>query len=482
MIPPIAADWSNIQERFNDDFNTYTYEELGAQPMVTRCTQLRGCDVTTVGNGICNMECMFAQCKWDGGDCGGAPGPQALAFRDPSLRAECTLSPSDINGVPYQSEMNLWEECNGVGNCTVVAPGLGYCSCDNCQLKPGVNVTEPGPKCINCLPQPKCQAGTCSFQARQFVGLQSRLQTWNGQMYDGTSVFDADRMSGVRHLTPAAQFDVGAMAGTIVPLLQSSCAGELGVTLGNAYLQGGIHAPYLQDMVTFLADWNRNMQACRIRSVDPANAAFNERQLDFRFHPHHAAFWLYQYTWFKYPTLADAPDLGSSLRSQRGAQAQFVHHFRATRTRLPLAASQFGSYLMSDMLNTSWGQREPSPTPSASPTSLAGSKWAQSFRMFPPDDSSGGTCSLDIATSATFADGEPDTAPRITRILTARYTLACPLRSHAASVRLPLDAGGHAFCPHSLAAHRLQDAWRGGDGSVLRRRHRRTPAIHPRPS
>jgi hypothetical protein len=207
--------------------------------------------------------------------------------------------------VPYQSEMNLWEECNGLGNCTVFDATTAQCSCDGCLLKPGVNVTDPGPKCINCLPRPTCQAGQCSFKARQFVGFQGRLETWGGLMYDSTSVFDADRMSGQRFFTPATSFDVGNIGSTMLPLLQISCAGELAVTLANSMLSGGVHAPFLQDMVAFLASWNRALQTCRLKGVNPVASPLTATQLDMRFHPHHMAFWLYQYTAFGAATLND---------------------------------------------------------------------------------------------------------------------------------------------------------------------------------
>jgi len=187
--------------------------------------------------------------------------------------------------VPYQSEMNLWEECNGLGNCTVFDATTAVCSCEGCLLKPGVNVTDPGPKCINCLAQPKCQAGQCSFKARQFVGFQGRLETWGGLMYDSTSVFDADRMSGQRFYTPAASFDVG--------------------TVANSMLSGGVHAPFLQDMIAFLVGWNRALQTCRLKGVNPAASPLTATQLDTRFHPHHMAFWVYQYQWFGAATLND---------------------------------------------------------------------------------------------------------------------------------------------------------------------------------
>ena len=57
---------------------------------------------------------------------------------------------------------------------------------------PGFNNAR---KCLYCAPPPPaCKAaGTCGVREAEYVGIADRLELWDGRMWDGTFVFDADR-------------------------------------------------------------------------------------------------------------------------------------------------------------------------------------------------------------------------------------------------------------------------------------------------
>jgi hypothetical protein len=317
---------SSFMERFDTD--------LTADPAVASC-YTRGCDVLKVGNGRCDAECNNDDCKWDGNDCGGPPSSNPLV--DTSIPTQCRVVSADVNP-QNQQFINFWEPCNGIGTCLTPLAAAPQCVCSSCTQKTGTTV--PGNKCENCMPpQPCLVPGACRLSSSLYTGIQDRMDAWGGMMYDGLDVISPDRKSGVLWTTPAAQFDIGGVDALVRPLVQSTCAGELGATLLNGYLQAGIHAPNIQDMISFASQTVNSIQQCRVLGLVPAQPTLTPQQYEFRFMPHHFAFWLYQYTYFG------------------------QNYIRDTGTG-------FGPYQLSDFLGLGFANREPSPwpTPVSSPT------------------------------------------------------------------------------------------------------------------
>ena len=72
-----------------------------------------GCNVDQVGDGVCNMNCFSAACRWDGGDCGHAPATWPPAV-DTTIPQACRVLPAVIAGNTSQTvTLNVWEACNG---------------------------------------------------------------------------------------------------------------------------------------------------------------------------------------------------------------------------------------------------------------------------------------------------------------------------------------------------------------------------------
>lgn len=132
------------------------------------------------------------------------------------------------------------------------------------------------------------------------------------------------------------------------PLIQLSCAGELGINLISNNLQFGVHMPYLQvglgwiactlrclvdralvaspplparppahapphtqDFIAFVAERARVLQETRRAywqgqpgAPGPPGYILTPFQFEIRYMVHHAAHWLYQYTWFGAETCA----------------------------------------------------------------------------------------------------------------------------------------------------------------------------------
>jgi hypothetical protein len=55
----------------------------------------------------------------------------------------------------------------------------------------------------------------------------------------------------------------------IKPILQVSCAGELGITLINGNLQAGFHMPAAQSMAAFFTNWLRQVMVTKQHLLVP---------------------------------------------------------------------------------------------------------------------------------------------------------------------------------------------------------------------
>ena len=374
------------------------------------------CEASLIGNGVCDMNCYNAACKWDGNDCGGPainlaigsangerPNPATLVNPPTSPRAACMLTNADIAsgnpppaaGMPLPAsnwKYNFWEECNGVGQC--VSPGVGQamrCSCPascfnvngpwyqggNTITVANFDALNAERKCMYCAPpRPPCTVtGTCPVVSKEYLGIADRIEAWDGMLPDGSHVLSTDRKSGLNFTTPAATFDQvgGGLPGTTRPIIQHSCAGELGINLLSGNLQAGIHAPYLQDAVGFIAERVRAIEEARRATV---SGTLTAAQFEIRFMFHHVAHWLYQFTWTGAQTLEDNPAFrfGSNLLSA------------ATNT------------YFTDLLQMPWARREPVTNSQPSPSPIADwrrtADWARALRF----DQFTSECSLVSAT------------------------------------------------------------------------------------
>ena len=323
----VAADISN---RLRTDLGeVYASSDIATLSTVQACTSL-GCDLNRVGNGVCHTECNNMACGWDGGDCGGPAISLGTAFGqfdspanvDSTIPAGCLLTVADLQAVttapiPTTSmEFNFWEACNGIGQCIISVGGQAQCQCPSgcgsSGYQPVSASTAPtNNKCMYCVPQraPCAYApGGCSalVTLSQRTGLQDRLISWDGTLSDGTVATAPDRKSGYIYDTPPASFNFkdGSLQWNFRPIAQGTCSGEVGVTAINSNLQFAVHAPALQDVLAFLTNFTRQLQAARAPNlVGPGTPPLDPYQFETRFMPHHFAFWLYQYTSFDQPWL-----------------------------------------------------------------------------------------------------------------------------------------------------------------------------------
>jgi hypothetical protein len=384
---PSDSSWKNIQAEATNALNDVIETDLTTDPTVGRTTAecvATGCDPLVVGDGTCQLMCFSEECKWDGGDCGGAPVDDiAKTYIDDTLKNDrCTIQPGQVN-YPTESWKNVWERCNGIGNC-LEASGVCQCTCTiHAGLPPGVE----GNQCENCDPKRTCQApitpGTCVYYGRQLQGVQDRLRAWNGDLSDGTNVFDVDRKSGLNYTTPAAIFETEtALNANQRTIFQFTCAGEIGVTLGNGFLQFGMHAPWLQDVSSFLATTINDLAQCRMGQYG-VNAKLSKSQIETRFMVHHPAFWFYQFFYLGYylnPALETNTNTNGGTKFFGGRNTLFDIYPDETN---PLG---FGKWDLVDPLMYPGLRREPkqSPTPAASPWYIQSTDWAKQFRMFSP--------------------------------------------------------------------------------------------------
>lgn len=482
-----------------------------------------GCDPMSVGDGYCNLECYLDACRWDGGDCGGSSfdgnlvvpqGSTPLVVSDQSLPQQCKIQPNELyktpgvspfSGKSGQLSMNMWEVCNGYAPCdtTTNPPACSAATgCGNCEkISPApsplpANFNSGGAKCEFCATKKPCSTGTCRSIARQLVGIQYYVSTWDPPLLpSGISVFDFDRMSGLNFTTPASFFTTGGVDQNSLfrPLVQHTCAGELGVNAFNGYLQAGAHGTWVQDSVAWFADWTASVAQCRYQTVAASAPALGvagvapgggpigqtagngnvcgapplppcqlkNYQLETRFFVHHPAFWAYQ-RWY----------LGNGDASTTVPNCQWGNCYMNTlwdRTRDPNNAV-FGRYDFYDPLSVFGMLREPIPPITAGGPGPNGifdqlkniktavylfeDSWSRGFRMLAPSDSltgswAGSPCNWD---SLAGVDGNYNPAPRSCRITNIALhslfadkagNLATNLRLH---FDLQIDRGGAPTC------------------------------------
>jgi len=484
---------------------------------------LEGCDPLTVGDGTCNMECYSPACKYDGGDCGGSAFDATTFTKDAvtagvyvqadkSIPSTCLISPSDAwaLGTPFTAakklRTNMWEPCGGFGKCD--AAGLCPNNCGGCSVvplpspAPGVpppNYAGGGLKCQFCDIRPACTPQTCPSVSRQLTGIQALTSEWDPPLLpSGISVFDPDRMSGVNFTTPAATFRTDGLDQNNVfrPLVQLTCAGELGAQALNGNLQAGIHAPWVQENVAWFADWAANLATCRMQTV-VANAPTDvqakpllNHQIETRFMVHHPAFWAYQRFYLgngdQYvDSMGPGGDACISLSESPSPPGD--QRFRACymntlwdRTR-DVNNLVFGKYDFYDPLATFGNLREPTPPglltlpytawpkgplpadgyTGAHATYLLNDYFSRSFRMFAPGDSVTSADPRDFSSPCNWdslagyngnpnANGGRDRSCRLTN--TALSTLFAPDPADGTLANLKfhfawaLESGGNPIC------------------------------------
>ena len=366
---PTAVDGSNAAKTLSAAVTDTVSTNLMYDDDVSACVA-KGCDVAAVGDGFCDMQCYSQECQWDGSDCGGPAlrimqdDPSAFTIVDPSIPSTCLLSLPAATAAGVQASWlpNFFESCNGVGTCL----SSGQCQCGNCQLQ--VGSTSAGPFCENCVQQSMCSTyyNTCKAQRVQLTGLQRLMRDWDGVLPDGSSVFAADRVAGRHHTTPSAVFDVPGLAEDfrLRPLLQVSCAGEVGVNLFNGQLQFSVHMPALQFIIPYLVGWVETLQACRIQSpsysgmVGPTPSPLPPAVFDYRFLPHHLATWAYQYSWFGGRSMAEYPSPQFSFGPNTQGGITFTDLLtKAGRREPPLAGTPTPSPGARDSFsNSAWGR------------------------------------------------------------------------------------------------------------------------------
>jgi hypothetical protein len=357
----------------------------------------KGCNVSWVGNGRCNLPCYNAECKWDGSDCGAGGLTQVdVSKRAPKSDSDawCTLPASSA-----APGINVMEPCNGLTDGSrygegaqfeYVYPGSmsGYttswgaycrygawdssdsqrCSC-NCPLKPGF--TAPGSYCENCKPLPPCPGyysanGTlradisqppCTLQKATVGNLNAYITTWDGVLASGGSVLAMDRKSGQVYSTPADRYEPAvapspAAGNAMVPLLQTTCSGEFALSFLHPRLGLSLSLPRLQELASFLHETGHFVQSCRIKAAD--GSLLSQAQYLTRWGLHQLAGWFYQLSWSGKTAAASGID---ALRSGLGS-------------------------MVSDWLFVA---REPAGAASLSDPSFFASSWATSWRMNPPN-------------------------------------------------------------------------------------------------
>jgi hypothetical protein len=392
-MPPFET-WGDMKRRIIDSWNEFFEEEVTTNPNTifgnrpdldtVACTN-QFCDVNWVGDGVCQLECYNSACKFDGGDCGNtaidqvlwtAQGPQQVHV-DRSIPQDCRILPNEAQGLAF-SYSNFWEACNGRSRCDEQA-SPPQCDPNICSACPKVILPSPqpadygtNPKCRYCARSGQANnlnvvtpplTGQVRYFTRHLTGIQDRTDVWDPPILaSGLNVFDPDRMSGVNFTTPAASFDVGvANLWNWRPLAQLTCAGELGVTAFNGFLQAGFHAPWMADAFAFMGEWVADLVQCRYRSSAGAiaNRPLKLFQVETRFMMHHPAFWLYQYTHLGNGFLAGGVPFQSQNQC-RGPSCFINTLWDYTRDQNNLV---YGSYTFFDPLQVNGFVGEPNPAP-----------------------------------------------------------------------------------------------------------------------
>lgn len=434
-LPPDATQKA-IQNQWDAVWDTGFDVDLSQDADVVSC--LNGaldssCDLEKIGDGQCDVGCYIAACKWDGGDCGGPPLDQTLPVTfNPDRRAtnfsdSCLVQPLTSTDPLYdfRTRINYWEPCNGAPSRCEGVGNQFTCQCW-CNLNANdrfIPADLPGSQCQNCKPPPLCEdraACAAKYKARGLLGFTNRIDSWDGILDSGLSVFDWDRKTGLNYSTPMGFFDIsrGVNPGSR-PLLQTTCSGEVAITLVNGWLQAGAHMPLMQEAVSFVTGVNRDLQVCRnhfiqvARGTPPQNVVpLSQQQMDVRFMPHTLAHWMYQYmtlgqnenAWNQ-NTMWQYVDANGPGGAGAGAQQKITNAF------------WFGIFEMNDTLVVKEGnRREPSPTPTPSQGApaataflLSNLPYADEWRMLPPRQ---GSCDIQSALDYRDQNNEADASRR----------------------------------------------------------------------
>jgi len=410
------------------EFNMWrdeTYIQLGNTAAVAACTR-EECDVLNVGNGRCDAICNVAECAWDGGDCGGppkAPTPvdPAPYFRDTQVPPICLVTWGAGYNPAARDMLNYWEPCNGAGMAAcnaITGCSQAMCGCNAPNLRfnpantgPSGDSGSPGVACENCNPPIQCVGQSCQYAARGMRGVQDRMTPWTGMLWDGSSVLSFDRKSGLDFKTPAASFEIeAALNAASRPVMQMTCSGEIGITGVNGFLQAGIHMPFLQDGVSFLAGWIQDRAQCRLTAFNtrfaplpPSTATtFTFPQLDMRFFPQTVAFWFYQYTHF-----GPAGGWGNGntpVPNNWGNWGLNSLWETFASGRIGVDRS-YGNYMLNDIANATWGREPAGPVAGVSPVPtplMQDTRWGKTNRFIGPLE---GECNLLSATDRQTALG-----------------------------------------------------------------------------
>lgn len=284
-------------------------EDVAARPNApahgdTRACLAAGCDLRSVGNGVCDMACYSTACRWDGGDCVSnmAAVPPFVSPRMKASRCRIPLANASASfgavTSAAQIAQNVWAPCNGLtSQCT---ESLAACACPVIAKPPSL---PTGPLCAGYMQGSLCFvrfgvfvpcAVNESAVQRRLVGAGAALSAWDGVLPDGNDALDADRKSGARWPLPDTWVDVGeaSLAAALVQIAHVGCSGEVGVRLGNDVLAAGAYAPHLKTQLAGLHGWVQDVAACTLASAGVPE--LTPEQFEVRFSLHQAAAWAYQ--------------------------------------------------------------------------------------------------------------------------------------------------------------------------------------------
>lgn len=351
----------------------WALDQLGAvenlpQTDLTGCAA-SGCDVVTIGDGRCNIECHTAACKWDGNDCGGA-GRTIPPVVDSSLLKSNTVQWADAiaaNLPPAQLALiNFWEPCNGWYTPYPESP----CSCT-----PLPNNTMPcGASCMYC-PPPAVTNPYPAFvpYAAHLSGVERFIMAWDGQLPNGGGLaLSDDRISGAAWAarTPTVLPPSGASVPTgFESMLQVSCTGDISFAPLNRNLGIAFSMPLLQRGVTWAATWVQQMQTCFAKTlgVTPLSSA----QFELRWMPHHLATWAYQYLSMNNAGAFAASGAQTLLRKVGAAMAVSVGFGdRSMETPWMYSAEPVGDVSDDDLLFSQWAYQSRIRAPNAATCSF----------------------------------------------------------------------------------------------------------------
>ena len=379
-----------------DVLKPWAVNELGATTSVPQTDPsgcaASGCDLLSIGDGKCQMECHTAECKWDGNDCGGA-GRNRPPVVDTSLPASTTVQWADASAAsPPVTDANFFEECNGYRAQWLYSysdsggwSATRTCICNSSIPEyyswwfPNIQYTSScGANCMTCPPLQRPPQPVPN--ALRFSGAERFIKAWDGQLPNGGgSALSPDRTSGAAWAahTPT----VLAPSGSNVPagyeaIIQSSCSGELSFAPLNRNLGFAVSMPLLQRGVTWAATWVKRMQVCVANTLGAT--PLSDAQFELRWMLHHLAMWGYQ--------LLTMSNTGSAAQS--GAQT-----LRRKVGAANAATQGFGD----PRLDAPWmlvGHEPLNTTISDVDALLLQSKWARQPRMRAPVASS---CSFETA-------------------------------------------------------------------------------------